>query len=324
MKTIKEHIKKGKFKPVYLLCGTEEYLKTLYCGKLKEAILDGGDDMNYSRYEGREIDADEVIRMAETLPFFAERRLIVIENSGWFKAQNELADYLRTMPESTIIVFKEREVDKRNRLYKAVKEIGYISEMNGLDAADQKVFVASVLKEGGKEITAGTVEYFLTRSGSDMNYIRNELEKLICYAYDREVITTGDIDAVCTEQITGKIFQMTEAVALKNQKKALVLYYDLIAVREKPLTILYLLIRQFNLLLRTKDLIGHRVSNAEIAKKLSVPPYAVSKYIAQAKNFSSDRLKEAIAFGTDMEERVKTGRMADQIGVELVLLRYSM
>ena len=140
MKTIKEHIKQGKFKPVYLLCGTEEYLKALYCGKLKEAILDGGDDMNYSRYEGREIDADEVIRMAETLPFFAERRLIVIEDSGWFKVQNELADYLRTLPESTIIVFREREVDKRNRLYKAVKEIGYISEMNGLDAADQKVF----------------------------------------------------------------------------------------------------------------------------------------------------------------------------------------
>ena len=324
MKTIKEHIKQGTFKPVYLLCGTEEYLKTLYCGKLKDAILDGGDEMNYSRYEGRGIDADEVIRMAETLPFFAERRLIAIEDSGWFKSQSPMADYLRTMPASTILIFKESEVDKRNRLYKAVKEIGCISEMNGLDEANLKVFAASVLKDGGKRITAAAAEYFLSKTGSDMNHIRNELEKLICYAYDREVITEADIDAVCTEQITGKIFQMTEAVALKNQKRALALYYDLIAVRERPLTILYLLIRQFNLLLRTRDLVGHRASNAEIAKKLSIPPYTVSKYITQSKNFSDARLKEAIAFGTDIEERVKTGRMADQIGVELFLLRYSM
>lgn len=324
MKIIKDHIKNNTYKPVYLLYGSEAYLKKLYRDKLKAGILDGGDDMNYSHFEGKGIDVNEVIRMAETLPFFADKRLIVIEESGWFKAQSDMADYLKTMPESCVIVFVESEVDKRNRLYKAVKDIGYASEMNGMDEANLKVFAASVLKAGGKKVTADTVEYFLSKAGTDMNGIQNELEKLICYAYEREVITKEDIDAVCTEQITGKIFQMTDAVAQKNQKRALTLYHDLIALREKPMTILYLLIRQFNLLLQAKDLGARLLPNAELAKKLGVPPFAVSKYLSQAGNFSDQMLKEAVEFGTDVEEKVKTGRLTDQIGVEMLLIKYSM
>lgn len=323
MKIIKEHIKNNTYKPAYLLYGSEAYLKKLYRDKLKAGILGGEDDMNYSYFEGKGIDANEVIRMAETMPFFAEKRLIVIEESGWFKSQNDLADYLKTMPESCVIVFVESEVDKRNRLYKAVKDIGYVSEMTGMDLANLKVFAASVLKNGGKKVTADTVEYFLSKAGTDMNGIQNELEKLICYAMDREVITREDIDQVCTEQITGKIFLMTDAVAQKNKNRALSLYYDLIALREKPMTILYLLIRQFNLLLQAKELSGGRIPGSEIAKKLGVPPFAVSKYLSQAGNFTDAILKDAVAYGTDVEERVKSGRMNDQIGVELFLIRYS-
>ena len=324
MKIIKEHIKANTYKPVYLIYGTEAYLKKLYRDKLKSGILGGeGDDMNYSHYEGKGIDGNEVIRMADTMPFFAEHRLIVIEESGWFKSQNEIADYLKDMPDTTVIVFVESEVDKRNRLFKAVRDIGYISEMNGMDEANLKVFAASVLKSGGKKVTADTVAYFLQRAGSDMNTIQNELEKLICYTYDREVVTKEDIDAVCTEQITGKIFQMTEAVSQKNQKRALALYYDLLALREKPMTILYLLIRQFNLLLQARDLASRSVPGAEIAKRLGVPPFAVSKYMSQAGNFKESVLKDAIAFGTDIEEKVKTGRMEDQIGVEMLIIKYS-
>ena len=123
MKTIKEHIKLNTYKPVYLLYGTETYLKNLYKNKLKEGILLGSDEMNYSHFEGKGIELKEVIEIAETLPFFSDRRLIMIEDSGLFKSQNELADYIREIPEGTHIVFVETEVDKRNRLFKAVKDV---------------------------------------------------------------------------------------------------------------------------------------------------------------------------------------------------------
>ena len=98
MKTIDEDIRSGNLKQIYLLYGTEDYLKRQYRDKLKNALtaagedsgmggmLSGGDgDMNFNRFEGKDINPKQVIDLAETLPFFAERRVILIENSGFFK-----------------------------------------------------------------------------------------------------------------------------------------------------------------------------------------------------------------------------------------------
>lgn len=323
MKTIKEHIKTNQYKPVYLLYGTEDYLKKLYQGKLKEAILSGSDEMNYSYFEGKGIEIEKVVDTAQTLPFFADYRLIVIKNSGLFKSQNNLADYVKTFPDTTIVVFVEQEVDKRNRLFKAVKEIGVISEMTEMDEKNLKLWVASKLQKSGKKITEQTVSFLLNHSGTNMNILTNEVEKLICFAMDREVITIEDIEEVCTVQITGKIFQMIDAIGNGNQNQALDLYYDLLALREKPLSILFLITRHFNILLQVKDLVKASFNNSSIAQKVSIPPFTVNKYIAQSKNFSNDRLKEALETCATIEEQIKTGRLNETMGVELLIVTYS-
>ncbi len=323
MQTIKEHIKKKEYKPVYLLYGAEDYLKKLYQDKLKHAILDGSDDMNYSFFEGKDTDSLKIIETADTLPFFSENRLICVKNSGFFKAASPLADYLKTMPESSHIVFVENEVDKRNRLYKEIKKIGYISEMNGMDEKNLKLWVSSILKQSGKKITEGSALYFLNKCGSDMVLLSQELEKLICYAYGRDIITNEDIDAVCTPLITGKVFQMIDAIASGRQSQALSLYHDLLTLREKPLSILFLLARQFNILLQVKELSGQGFSGGVIASKVSIPPFTVNKYTAQAKNFSKSRLIEALEACTSIEEQIKTGRLNETLGIELLIASYS-
>ena len=123
MKNLNEDIKTGQFKQVYLLYGEEAYLKKQYKTRLTKAIIPEGDTMNYSYYEGKNISVPEIIDLAETMPFFAAHRLIVVENSGFFKtASPELADYIKAMPDTVIFLFVETEVDKRGKLYKAVKE----------------------------------------------------------------------------------------------------------------------------------------------------------------------------------------------------------
>jgi DNA polymerase-3 subunit delta len=323
MKVIKEQIKSGNFKQFYLLYGSEAYLKKLYRDKLKAAILGDSNEMNYNYYEGKALDIKELNGVAQTLPFFSERRLIIIENSGLFKSSSDLADILKEIPESTILLFVEDEVDKRNRLYKLVKDVGTVSEMNGLDDKNLKLFVASLLEQEGRKISENTVTYLLDKCGTDMLNIRNEVDKLISYSYGRNAITAQDIDAVVTEQLTGKIFQMIDAIGSKQQDKALELYYDLIALREKPLSILYLIIRHFNILLQVKDLAGRGYQAAAISETVGVPPFAAGKYISQSKNFTKSRLTEALEFGTDVEEQIKTGRMLENIGVELFIITFS-
>lgn len=321
MQIIKEHIKQNQFKQCYLLYGTEEYLKKLYKNKLKTGIIGDEDTMNYTYFESKSIEIPKVIEVAETLPFFSERRLILIQNSGLFKTTNDLADYIKTMPDYCYIVFVESEVDKRNRLYKAVKEVGYISEMNGMDEKDIQLWVAQLLKRGGKKITRDTLMYFLNKSGTDMEGMVQEVEKLICYAMDKEVITVEDIDAVCVTQVSNQIFLMIDAIASRKQRQALDLYYDLLTLREKPMSILFLITRHFNILLQIKELKGQ--NRNDVAKKVGVPPFAVQKYMSQADNFTKQGLIENLKDCAEMEAQVKTGLMTDQMTVELLIVKFS-
>ena len=257
MKTIVAHIKEGKFSPVYLLYGQEDYLRLLYRDKLREAILPPEDTMNYSYFEGKDIDLGEVESIADTVPFFSEQRLILIENSGLFKKQNDFADYLKTMPDTTKIIFVEAEVDKRNKLFKAVKKLGTVAELNGLPEKDLKVWAAAYLKKNGKNITEQNLLYFFQKVGVDMKSLENEMDKLIAYSMDETIITREMLDEVCVEQTEGKIFQMIDAIGMKDQDQALRLYYDLLEVREKPMSILFLIIRHFTILNQLKDSVSY-------------------------------------------------------------------
>lgn len=323
MQVIKEDIKNQNYKPAYLLYGSEAYLKKLYQDKLKAAVLDGTDEMNYSFFEGKGIDTGQVIESAQTLPFFSDKRLIVVKESGLFKTSGDLADFIESIPDTTCIVFVETEVDKRNRLFKKVKEKGHVAELNGMDARNLKLWISSILKNAGKKITEQTALYLLERSGTDMKLLENELEKLICYAYDRDVITVEDIDAVGTVQITGKIFQMIDAIAFHKQEEAISFYHDLLTLREKPMSILFLITRQFNILLQIKELSAGEYGNSVIAQKVSVPPFAVKKYISQAKSFTRGQLEKALVSCAEIEEQVKTGRLLDTLGVELLIINHS-
>ena len=150
MKFINEHIKSKEFKSVYLIYGEEEYLKKQCRDKLKIAII-GDDTMNYSYYEGKKIDIKDLISTGDTMPFFAERRLIVVENSGLFKsASDDIVEFIKKQPDYLTMIFIESEVDKRNRLYKAVNENGYISEMKFQEVSVLSRWIGGLLKDEKK------------------------------------------------------------------------------------------------------------------------------------------------------------------------------
>ncbi len=325
MKNINEHIRTGKFQKVYLLYGEEAYLKKQYKNKLTKAMLPEGDTVNYAYYEGKGTEPEQLIDLAETMPFFAERRLIVVEDSGFFKSSApKLADYIKTMPDTACFLFVENEVDKRGKMFKAVKDIGYISEMGRQDEKTLLYWIAGQIKREGKQIKESAARYLVARAGTDMELLEKELEKLFSYTLGRNEITAADIEAVCTTQIANKIFDMIEAVASKQQKKALDYYYDLLALKEPPMRILYLLSRQFRLLLEVKELMRQGYDKAQIAKTAKIHPFAAGKYMKRCKDFSGSQLRSIMEEAVEYEELVKTGRLNDRMSVELFIVKYSL
>ncbi len=324
MKSLNEDLKTGQFNNVYLLYGEEAYLKKQYKDKLRNAMVAPDDTMNYAYYEGKGVNVKEIIDLAETLPFFAERRLIIMENTGFFKnATPELADYIKEMPESTSMIFIESEVDKRGKLYKAVQSKGRVVELGRQDEATLLRWIVGSVKREGKQISEGTVRYFLTKVGTDMENIQKELEKLFCYTLEKDKITVEDVETICTTQITNQIFDMVNAVADKQQRKALDYYYDLLALKEPPMRILFLLARQFKLLLEVKTLDKQGYARKDIASKTGLHPFVVGKYQEQAKSFSQKELRAIMEEGAEIEESVKTGSLTDTLGVELFIMKHS-
>lgn len=323
MKRLNEDINTGKLQGIYLLCGAEAYLRRQYRDRLKSAIV-GDDTMNYHYFEGKNISVGEIIDLAETLPFFAERRLIVLENTQLFKSGGEqLADYLEERAESTYFLFVEPETDKRSKLYRTVKAKGSIVEFGTQDEDTLIKWVMGMVKKEGKNISANNLRYLLEKTGTDMENIRKETEKLFCYLLDKDVITREDIDEICTKQISGHIFDMIGAIADKQQEKALALYYDLLALKEPPMRILFLIAKHFNQLLQVKDLYKKGFADKAVAERVGIPPFAIRKYITQAGRFSMEELRGAVEACVQAEEDIKTGRVNDTLSVELLIVGYS-
>ena len=321
MRQIAEDIKQNNFKQIYLLYGEERYLRRQYRQKLQAALCSDGDTMNVHFYSGKDVPVGEIIDLAETLPFLAERRVIFISDSGLFKSGGEkLAEYLASPCESTYFVFTESEVDKRSKLFKTVQSKGYAADFTVQDENTLKRWIAGTLGRDGKKITENTVQLIISKTGTDMDNIQMELEKLICYCMDRDVVTDADVEAVCTTRISNHIFDMINAIADRKQKAALELYYDLLALKEPPMRILFLIARQCNMLLQAKEmkLKGH--DNRTIGSKLGVPPFIAQKVLNQASKFKTSTLRRAVQQCVEAETAVKTGRMNDMMSVEILIM----
>ncbi len=324
MQTLNEHIKKKTFKNIYLLYGEEAYLRKQYKNKLRESMIDPEDQMNYNYFEGKNLDVKEILSIGQTMPFFSDHRLIIIENSGFFSsAQEEMTAFVKELPADTYMVFVEAEVDKRQKLYKAVNEKGVVVCLSPLNENSLIRWIGTLLGKEGKKVKESTVRYLISMIDTNMDNVCQEVEKLVCYTYGRDEVTVEDVKSVCIEHTENKIFDMINAVAAKDIKKALELYDDLLILKEAPLKILYLMTRQFNQLLQIRELMDGGAGSHMIADYMKLREFIVKKNMGLAKVFTQEELKGALEDCANYETMVKTGGLNDKMAVELLIHKYS-
>lgn len=330
MYKIKEDIKTGKLEKLYLLYGEEEYLVSLYKSKLLHAFTGSGSkrelesNMNFRAYNGENPDVRDIISFADTMPFFADRRVILIENSSLFQSGcDELADYIKSMPDTACFIFAEKKVDKKTRMYKEAEKCGHVSEFKKMREQDMEAWIISMVRNANINITRGAMDILLHRVSDDMTTMKNEMDKLLSYTYGKEVIEAEDVLAICSLKINEQIFKMIDACADGNRQRALELYYELLAFREPPMKILSLLGKQFSQLLVIKDLRNKGYDKKRIVEKTGIRDFVVDKAMKQSARFPSAVLKNAVKDCALNDEAVKSGKMTDILCVELFLIKYS-
>lgn len=324
MKRIDEDIKNNNFSNVYLLCGTQAYLRNVYRDKLVKALVNDGDSMNYSHYEGNDVPIGEVIDLAETMPFLAEKRVIVIENTGYFKSScDELAEYIPNIPESTVIIFSEEETNGTYKLYKSVKDKGHIAKFDNLDEKDLRSWIVGRLKREHRPITEKALDKFISICGKDMMFIASELDKLVAYTYGRDGIYPADVDAICTVLIEDKVFLMMDAMFRHSKAEALKLYGDLLELHTDPYKILSLIEAQLRLLLHLNGMSLEGLSTKDMAEGLSMNEYRVKKSLPQARKSSRIWIMKGLELCADTDAASKSGKVNVQVGLEMIICSLS-
>ena len=160
----------------------------------------------------------------------------------------------------------------------------------------------------------------LERVGTDMEMLSNELEKCIGYVGESKLIDVPEVDAIGSGVTVSKMFDMIDAVALGEKNRAMKLYEDLYTNKESPMSILFMFSRHINILLQVKECKNRGLRSGEIAKKCGVPPFTIPKYEKQAALFKRSKLLAMLQTRLELEEQFKSGKLSDQLAVELFLI----
>ena len=322
-------IKSRNIKTAYLLYGDERYLVLYYRNKLVEEVLkkkmtELSGDMNFTKFSGTAVDVKKVDECAKTMPFFSERRVILLEGTGWFaKSNDEVAEFLKGIPDSACVIFVETEVDKRTSTFKAIEKCGHAAFFPEQKQEEIQKWICANVNSNYQKITNGAVDALIKAVGLDMAALSVELEKLYSYCMDKECISRSDVEELCHVQAEDRVFDMIALMAMKKRREALLLYYDLLELKESPTKILSLLERQFRMLIAVKDLRKRELNKAQIADKLGIKPFVVEKCLSQVDHFSMKDLKNALADTAEYDRQSKLGGIPDRMAVELILIKYS-
>ncbi len=317
MSTLPEALSSGSLPGVILLFGPEHYLRRRYKAQVREAVT-GGDEMNCTVFSGKNPELREVKDLAETMPFFAERRLIILEDTGLFSGSHEdWAAFAAAVPDSCVLLFDEETVDKRGKLYKAVLKAGIPCDCQPLEEKPLQAWAVRYLGKAGKRITGSGCARLLEYAGPDLDNLASEMEKLIAAVGEGTDITEDTVKDVCIRSLESSVFALTDAVAAGEEARAMAVYTDMLARRESGMRLLALIERQFRQLLAAKECGGGR--NA-IMDALHVSYGAAGRLSRQAERFSGEKLQKLLAYCAEQEAAFKSGRLSEQLALEMVIV----
>ncbi|MDR2649216.1 MAG: DNA polymerase III subunit delta [Clostridiales bacterium] len=329
MKELRADIKNKTFKRAYLLYGHEKYLVRYYENLLKETLLaPGASVMNLDIFEGGTISAKRIYDAVQTVPFLNDYRLVMARGTKLFvsgrKADSEeAADILRDIPESTVLAFVEDEVDKRLRLFKKVGETGRIVEFKTPTDKELSEWVKNMIKKRGGGIARDAVSALLRATAHNMEALSAEIEKLTGYVGEGAEIKVSDIESVCAPALETQIFDLVGAVGDKKPARALDIFSNMLLMKEQPLVVLTMITRQFRLVLQSKAMAEKGRSNNDIANFLSIRGFVVTECLRQANGFKTDDLIAALKDCLEADMNIKSGRIADKLAVETLIVKYA-
>lgn len=319
---------------IYLFHGVEEHIKRSALQRLREKVLPAGLELMCETVLDNP-GADDVIAAAETLPMMGGLRLVIVRDSTLLLAgrgRDEAADsdrliaYLPKLPDFSLLVFYcHGAIDGRKKLSLTLSKKAHVVKFDQLADEDLTRWMRSTLKADQKTIGNAQAQHLAFTAGRDLTMLTGELQKLVHYIGDRQAIEIQDIDAVAIRSLECTIFQLVDALVDGKEARAFSLLGIMMEGGEARLGILAMVLRQYRMLLNLRWMQEEGIDRATQVKRLGIPPFAFDRAQKQAKTYTTEQLKAAVALCIDTDYAIKSGRMREDAALEraMWLLRRS-
>lgn len=270
--------------------------------------------MALERLDGEETSSERMQEALQSLPFLADKKLVVLKTPGANKQFVEKAEgLLKELPETTDLIIVEPKLDKRSAYYKMLKKQKGYQEFGDLDERGLAKWLVDTAKEKGAVLSMGDASYLISRVGTNQQNLSNEIEKLSLHS---DKITRETIESLTPQTPQSTIFQLLEAAFAGNTKRALELYGEQRALKVEPQQIIAMLAWQLHVLALVKT--AKDKTPDEIAREAKISPYVVRKSAGIARNITLADTKKLVADLLTIDFRLKS----ESLNADDVLLNY--
>ncbi|MBE8847161.1 DNA polymerase III subunit delta [Enterococcus durans] len=329
-----QKIRKEKLAPCYLVLGTEKFLQDQVRTEiLKKIKIDGEDDLNFLSFDMENSSIDEIIAEAETLPFFGDQRLVFVENpyfltgekgtNGIDQNTDLLVNYLKEPLETTVLVIfaPYEKLDERKKVTKQLKKTAITIDVKQLDEKAVRQYLLNTLENSEIKMDRQAIDLFLRLTDLDLSKMMRELQKILLYGQEQEVITVKEIEQLVPKTLEHNLFDMTQYILSGRTEQALRLFQDLVTQGEETIKINAILLSQIRLFLQTKFLVKIGYQQANIAETLKIHPYRVKLAMQEVRKFNEQTLRRLFDELVEMDYEIKSGKIEKELSFQLFVLR---
>jgi len=287
--------------------------------------------LNIVKLDGAKLTMEEFRKAASQIGFLAKKRFMVVQNliRDNKKIEGEITEYLqKEWVDDNVLIFLEQGESRTSSKKKGSKTTGHplfnflmdkkSEEFSTLAGENLNKWIRTEVKNRGGSIDGPAVLELASLVGSDLWNMSGEIEKLINYT-SGHTITNADVKLLVKAKFDENIFHLTDALAARDARQSFKLLSDQINSGAHELYILTMLIRQFRILLRVREILGNEPNYHTIASRLRLHPFVAQKAIRDARRFSVEELKNIYRRLLEIDIKIKSSNGEPRVLFDLFI-----
>jgi DNA polymerase-3 subunit delta len=315
-------IKKRNFKPVYYFFGEDSYNLSHTLHTLEEAfapLLLSEFDKETIYPEDRSI--NDILGLATAFPFGSEKKLIIVKEAEKIKDKKPLKDYASSPAEFTVIAFFHNGsiTNLSSEPFKTLDANDFLFEAKELKGKNLIDWLISIAEEKDKKLSEENAQVMVDIVGESRSMLEDQLEKICVFLNKEKEITIEVIQQISSELKQFNIFDLQNAIGLKDKAKSLTVAYNLLDNGAEPTFIITMLTRYFTGLAKITELKTKNISVQEAARIVSTHHFYYPNYVKARNLYSDEKLVEVFRALLKADVSVKTTTSDDKTIITLLV-----